>query len=68
MQNEKALAAFVGNIAQIRSQLDELQEYIGNHMDTNPDEINWGDAGTAEKVSADLNNILLFLGLRQEAE
>ena len=66
--NEKALAAFMEKIGNISEQLTELQEYVDNHMETSPKNVNWGDVGSAEKVIEDLNNIMAFLGLRKETE
>ena len=66
--NEKALAAFIEKIGNISEQLTELQEYVDNHMETDPEDINWGDVGSAEKVVSDLNNIMIFLGLKEEAK
>lgn len=45
--NEKALQAFMVNIEEISDRLVELKAFTDNHMETNPDDINWGDVGSA---------------------
>ena len=47
VKNERALHAFMANICWASERLAELTEYIENHMDTHPDEINWGHVGTS---------------------
>jgi len=47
MKNEKALQEFMAKIAQAQELLAELQAHADNHMEFNPDEINWGHAGNA---------------------
>jgi len=47
MKNEKALQAFIGKIAEARTLLDELEAHVDNHMEANPDDINWGHVGSA---------------------
>jgi hypothetical protein len=55
MKNEKALGAFMAKIAEAQTLLAELQAHVDDHMETNPDEINWGHVGSAgymvEKLS-----------------
>jgi hypothetical protein len=55
--NEKALAAFIENIAGIQEHLEQLQNYVDNHMEYNPDEINWGHVGTAAHYLASLKQL-----------
>ncbi|GHU48804.1 hypothetical protein FACS1894127_0250 [Clostridia bacterium] len=45
--SEKALDAFMGKIATIHERLAELQEFADNHMEYDPEEVNWGHVGTA---------------------
>jgi len=66
--NEKALSAFVGHIGDIAEKLAAIQAHIDDHMNTSPDQINWGHTGSAAKVSEDLDNIMMFLGLKEETE
>ena len=44
--------------------LEKLTNYIGNHMDSNPDEINWCNVGDAGHVNEQLKNIVNFLGIK----
>jgi hypothetical protein len=45
--HEKALAHFMGQMAEIRERLGELTEYADDFMGYCPDEINWGHVGGA---------------------
>ena len=44
---EKALSAFIAKIGEINERLDELTVFFENHMETDPDSVNWGTVGTA---------------------
>jgi hypothetical protein len=57
MGNEKALGNFIGVLGEARERLAELQEYIDNHMDANPDEVNYGHVGSAEYLLAQLTQL-----------
>ena len=48
-RREEALGRFMGTIAEINERLSELREFADDHMGLNPDEINWGHVGTAER-------------------
>jgi hypothetical protein len=47
MGNDKALAAFMEIVGTAKERLDELQTYVDDHMETSPDDINWGDVSSA---------------------
>jgi hypothetical protein len=47
--NNKALSAFVSAKAEIDMMLERLTTLSGDHFETNPDEINWGDVGTLKE-------------------
>jgi len=55
--NDKALGAFMEKMAEARERLEELMTYVDNHMDTHPDEINWGNVGSAEYMVARLTEL-----------
>jgi len=57
MGNEKALGKFIGLMGEAWERLEELQEYIDNHMETNPDEINYGHVGSAEWLVSKLTEL-----------
>ena len=40
--NEKALAAFVGEIEKAHYLLSKINEALDNHMEVSPEDINWG--------------------------
>jgi len=43
--HERALQAFIGNISEIKARLDELQAFVDNHMNFDPDEVTWAHVG-----------------------
>ena len=62
---EKALIAYVGAIAEMRKTLEVLLEHANDHLGTAPDDINWGHVGSANHVNELLGEITGFLGLRE---
>jgi polysaccharide deacetylase 2 family uncharacterized protein YibQ len=52
MANEKALAAFMAEIAKQERYLLDLQEMVENHLGKLPDEVNWATVGSAERLTA----------------
>lgn len=50
MKNEKALMAFMTKIAEAKTLLDELQNYVDDHMEVSPDDVHWGHVGDAERL------------------
>ena len=63
---EKAMTAFLESIGKSRELLAEIQEYVDNHMETDPDQINWGDVGSAVRLQESLTDIANFLFGREE--
>ena len=63
--NEKALVTFITSIDKIKEQLDAIQEHAENFMDTNPEDVNWGHVGSAQKVVTDLSDIMAFWGITE---
>ena len=55
-----ALSAFLRKVAEIETSLDALRTLAGDHFETHPDEINWTNVGTVEKIAADLAAALRF--------
>lgn len=64
--NERALAAFIGEIGLALDYLNKLEAHLLDHMGTNPDEIMWTDAATAMHVKKELKEICDFLNLTEE--
>jgi len=55
--NRKALVTFMAKISEAKTLLAELQNYVDNHMEVNPDDVNWGHAGSAERLLHDVTAI-----------
>jgi hypothetical protein len=55
--NDQALGEFMAKVAEARERLAELTAYVDDHIHTLPDEITWGDVGSAEHMLAKLNEI-----------
>lgn len=64
MANEKALDAFLRNVSRATDLAQALEAHISNHLDTDPDEVNWGHVGSAGKAVEDLEALCKFLGLK----
>ena len=61
--NEKALNEFIGTVAVLEEKLDALKAHIENHMDTSPEEINWGHVGSAKHLLQLINEASAFAGI-----
>lgn len=57
INKDAALDAFISKKAEIDEMLARLQSLSDNHFGTNPDEVNWGDAGTLEHYAGLLKRI-----------
>ncbi len=55
--NDKALTAFISAKAEIDTMLERLTTLSGDHFETNPDKINWGDVGTLNHYASLLRQI-----------
>jgi hypothetical protein len=64
--NEKALNAFIGKIGEISEKLELLRGYVDNHMECDPEDVNWGHVGSAGHVLEQLDEIIEFLGIKGE--
>ena len=56
------LSAFLSAITDADNALDEIKAHLNNHLGTNPDDLHWGNVGTAQEIAARLNEILEFIG------
>lgn len=61
--NEKALNEFVGTMAALEEKLDALKAHVENHMDTSPEEINWGHVGSAKHLLQLIKEASEFAGI-----
>ena len=61
--NEKALDEFCGTIAELEKKLDALKAHVENHMDTSPEEINWGHVGSAKHLLQLIKEASAFAGI-----
>jgi hypothetical protein len=55
--NDKALNAFISAKAKIDTMLERLIALSGDHFETNPEEINWGDVGTLNHYASRLRQV-----------
>ena len=61
--NEKAVNAFMLRVMEAQEKIEVLKAYFENHMEENPEEINWGHVGNAAHAVEQLNEIINFLGI-----
>ena len=59
--NDAALAAFMGRKAETDDLLERIQSASDDHFGTEPDAVNWGDAGSLGFVVERLKEIAEFL-------
>jgi hypothetical protein len=57
MPNENALDKFVTTIGECQKIVSDLQKAVDNHLDKDPDKINWADVGDAQRPLSDLREI-----------
>ena len=57
VRKEEALGRFMGTITEINERLAELKEFMDDHMGCDPDHINWGHVGTAERFLKGLTEL-----------
>ena len=61
---EKAIDRFIGLTAENTKMLEKLTSHMEDHMETNPDNINWANVGDAGRVNEGLKDITEFLGIK----
>lgn len=57
MANNKALDEFIGTLGTIYERINELRDFMDDHMGYQPDEINWGHVGTAQHFLSGLTEL-----------
>ena len=69
LNQEAALAAFIGKKAEIDEMLARLQALSDDHFNFDPEAVNWGSVGSISSVASDLRQITDFLfGKGEHAE
>ena len=66
MFNEKALIAFMEAIQEISEELEDLKNYVDNHLDVAPEAVNWGNVGTARHLLELVREAGVSVGLKVE--
>lgn len=61
--NQKALDKFVANVSASSGLLQSLTQYIDNHMEVDPDEVNWGHVGDSASLRNTLEELVQKFGL-----
>ena len=59
--SETAAYAFMGHIEACREVIDEIQEKIDDHLEVDPDLVNWINVSDAAKIEGALNVIVGML-------
>ena len=65
---ESAVNAFIARVMEAQEKIEVLKAYFENHMEENPEEINWGHVGSAAHSVELLNELTEFLGLNSQAK
>ncbi len=61
LNQDAALAAFIGKKAEIDEMLARLQALSDDHFNFDPEAVNWGSVGSISSVASDLRQITDFL-------
>ena len=61
LNQEAALAAFIGKKAEIDEMLTRLQALSDDHFNFDPAAVNWGSVGSISSVASDLRQVTDFL-------
>ena len=61
LNQDAALAAFIGKKAEIDEMLARLQALSDDHFNFDPEAVNWGSVGSISSVASDLRQVTDFL-------
>ena len=61
LNQDAALAAFIGKKAEIDEMLARLQALSDDHFNFDPEAVNWGSVGSISSVASELRQITDFL-------
>jgi len=64
--NETALSAYIAALAEMRETLAALTAHADDHLGTLPEDVNWGNVGSANHINELLGEIAGFLSLREQ--
>lgn len=65
---EQALDAFCHHLGSASELLTLIRRHMDDHMEVDPEEVTWADAGSAAHVVEELKDIARFLNLIDEEE
>jgi len=54
---EQALNAFIRNISEAKEELEKVKDFLGEHMERDPEYITWASAGDAARIRDMLKEI-----------
>ena len=57
-RSKAASDEFIITISEITEYLAELQEYVEDHMNFDPDTLNWGHVGSAQSLACSLKDLV----------
>lgn len=58
MSNQTALDKFVANVAASQALLESLKQHLDNHLEVDPDEVNWGHVGESGRIRDHLQELV----------
>jgi hypothetical protein len=58
--NEKAVAAFTFHLGKVEALLDQLNEACDDHLGVNPETLDWGHVGLAQRLQYLLEGAVTF--------
>ena len=57
MDREKAIEKFIEHVRDAEEYLEKIQDYLGEHMERDPESLTWGDTGDAARLKNMLEEI-----------
>ena len=66
MENVQVLDAFMLAIAELRDELEALENLADDHLGVSPEVVNWGHVGTARHLLELVREASVAAGLRDE--
>ena len=68
-RTELALNQFLNNVGKIEIILDMIKKHVvENHLETEPDSVNWATVGTTDYIISQLNEIVESLQIKENTD
>ena len=62
------MGVFIARIYACKKLLKRIEEFIGDHLEVDPEKVDWGNVGDANSLRAKLEDIIDSFGIASESE